>query len=1101
MSPSDGSSSRGANCSGNKPSAVEKFANGSTVVVGNKKVEIVKYLTEGGFAQIYIVKFLENSNEFDSNNSNIPLKIGDLACLKRVLVQDENGLNEMRNEVEVMKLLKGAPNIVQYFDSNASRRKDGTNGFEVLLLMELCPNKSLLDFMNQRLTTKLSEKEILTIMHDVTLAVAQMHTLSPPLIHRDIKIENVLVDSQNGFKLADFGSTSKCFPAVSAHQDIAILSQDIFMHTTPQYRSPEMIDLYKCLPIDEKSDIWALGIFLYKLLFYITPFEMTGQFAILHSKYDFPQTNYSSRLINLIIIMLSENPNLRPNIYQVLHEICSISGTRLEITDKYGQGPYNFDQFRKFQNELQSLQVQMFNLQQRKTENDGKLNQSDEILLNNLYTSTFELSPKIPIDSNSIPNTTISTGSNSNYLSVTQNDQPSIFSKSRNQSEERLENRKSVISEDRLSRHTSSTNDSNKNTQPPLFSESNIQLERAISINVLNDTEQYETAAQMYKTLSGPHPGQSVDIPKSIEQPLAEFNLSAPIYSQRPKSSSSFSSSGAKSSKSTHLIRQELEKEEASSIETTKKQDATGATKQHKSNNPFPKMTEEYKASLPNQQAANTYFMNELQNAAPMTMENSQFPNTDNSATLPSISQNNQQTNIIGQNQTLPQPFQNPLYFDARETYANSQPQLNFQTPQPPNVQQNPVNTIPKANIPNGQVDMRMKFNYGVPNVQYFQVPYSTSPTTANMNKPNLGNINTNSMVSKTPVMNSVTSGKDDAVPPLPPHPRKEKSLSRKKSIHEEIERNEDERAKIISDRILDESNVLIELSPPRLPRKPSNKKSEESTGMKKSRSFEKPRANLDLTYNELDFSQDDSQTTPGSDASPTDELENSMLSSESIDINLDDAKKGKHLGRISNINSIKNDEVKFKSPLLITGDNSHPRSELVSKGHSSRSKDDSFKKTTVDIKNSRRSLDLKYQEVHFTSPDLKAQSRASNPSTNKNSNIQTGHSDSSSSHLHSNSNSHGNVFQYGSTSSHRNNNESTLSRNGNRVNHDLEKYKNSRKGESGSSISLSSEVRNSFSRARQSLDLERLRRDNFKSESSSGKRRSFFSVFKGDKK
>lgn len=55
--------------------------------------------------------------------------------------------------------------------------------------MELCPNKSLLDYMNQRLSTKLTEAEIVKIMYDVALSISQMHYLPVPLIHRDIKIE------------------------------------------------------------------------------------------------------------------------------------------------------------------------------------------------------------------------------------------------------------------------------------------------------------------------------------------------------------------------------------------------------------------------------------------------------------------------------------------------------------------------------------------------------------------------------------------------------------------------------------------------------------------------------------------------------------------------------------------------------------------------------------------------------------------------------------------------------------------------------------------------------------------------------------------------
>lgn len=400
---------------------VERLANGTVVSVGKHQVEIVDYIAEGGFSQIYKVKFISliNVNLMENNNTNNKnkennvensnnienkdlyndtlLQPNDLACLKRVIVQDDNGLNELRNEVNVMQQLKYKPNIIQLFDSNAQRyTKYSPNGFEVLLLMELCPNNSLLDYMNQRLATKLSEKEILKIMYDVTLAISQMHYLDIPLIHRDIKIENVLVDRNNNFKLCDFGSTSTTFPIVTTHHDIAILSHDIYVHTTPQYRSPEMIDLYKCLPIDEKSDIWALGVFLYKLLFFITPFERTGQFAILHSKFEFPSNKYSSKLINLIIIMLSENPNLRPNIYQVMYQLCEILQCSIPIRDKYGIGPYNFDQYMWFQKKSQNLQSQIFNLQNKLRQQNGALSEEDYHILNQLYINSFNVLPSIP---------------------------------------------------------------------------------------------------------------------------------------------------------------------------------------------------------------------------------------------------------------------------------------------------------------------------------------------------------------------------------------------------------------------------------------------------------------------------------------------------------------------------------------------------------------------------------------------------------------------------------------------------------------------------------------------------------------------------------
>ncbi|AGO13892.1 AaceriAGR027Cp [[Ashbya] aceris (nom. inval.)] len=369
---------------------LEMLQAGSTVLVGVHRVEVVEYLAEGGFAHIYKVSFVGYTNELDRQDRM--LQPGDTVCLKRVRVSDENGLNELRNEVEVMKKLRNSSNIVQYYDSNASRLGDGKPGYEVLLLMELCPNGSLLDYMNQRLATKLSEAEVLKIMYDITVGLSHMHYQRIPLIHRDIKIENVLVDAENNFKLCDFGSTSPCLPAVTTHQEIAMLMNNIYVHTTPQYRSPEMIDLYRCLPINEKSDIWALGIFLYKLLFYTTPFELTGQFAILHSKYEIPRNNFSSKLINLVIIMLAENPYLRPNVYQVMYHICSMMECEVKIEDLYGQGPYNFDMYARYQEKLQRLQYDMLmshQLAQRGIMNTEKIN--------DLFISTFESAPKQPM--------------------------------------------------------------------------------------------------------------------------------------------------------------------------------------------------------------------------------------------------------------------------------------------------------------------------------------------------------------------------------------------------------------------------------------------------------------------------------------------------------------------------------------------------------------------------------------------------------------------------------------------------------------------------------------------------------------------------------
>ncbi|GEQ71964.1 hypothetical protein JCM33374_g5650 [Metschnikowia sp. JCM 33374] len=341
---------------------------GTSLIVGSHKVEVVRYLSEGGFSKIYEV--IMDPTEGDS----------EVGCLKQVLVPDKAGLNTLRKEVDVMKTLKNARSIVKYYDSNAERLPDGS--YQVLVLMELCPNNSLLDYMNERIRSKLSEPEILKILLDISIGVYEMHKIK--LIHRDIKIENVLIDAKNSFKLCDFGSVSTPIRPPQHQQEFQLLGHDILYHTTPQYRSPEMIDLYRGFPIDERSDIWALGCFLYKLCYYTTPFEANGDIAILHASFQFPAAPvYSGDLKNLIIIMLQENPVFRPNIVQIIMLVAKLMSTdykKLDIEDFYGAGEYNFQALYEMQREKhnQLLKQQQYYIAQQKQQQAYELSKQKQ---------------------------------------------------------------------------------------------------------------------------------------------------------------------------------------------------------------------------------------------------------------------------------------------------------------------------------------------------------------------------------------------------------------------------------------------------------------------------------------------------------------------------------------------------------------------------------------------------------------------------------------------------------------------------------------------------------------------------------------------------
>lgn len=167
----------------------------------------------------------------------------------------------------------------------------------------------IIDMMNRRLRERLTEGEILQIFVDVCEGVAAMHNLRPALLHRDLKVENILQSSPTSFKLCDFGSATPVARRPPANtQEIRALEADLNRHTTLQYRAPEMVDPYLRRPVDEKSDVWALGVLLYKLCYYTTPFEEHGPLAILNVQYKIPPYPIYSAQMNALIGMSSLLP-------------------------------------------------------------------------------------------------------------------------------------------------------------------------------------------------------------------------------------------------------------------------------------------------------------------------------------------------------------------------------------------------------------------------------------------------------------------------------------------------------------------------------------------------------------------------------------------------------------------------------------------------------------------------------------------------------------------------------------------------------------------------------------------------------------------------
>uniref|UniRef100_A0A671QL23 Cyclin-G-associated kinase n=1 Tax=Sinocyclocheilus anshuiensis TaxID=1608454 RepID=A0A671QL23_9TELE len=232
-----------------------------------------------------------------------------------------------------MKKLSGHPNIVQFCSAaSISKEESDTGQAEFLILTELCRGQlvDLVKKVEQR--EPMSCDTLLKIFYQSCRAVQHMHKQSPPVIHRDLKIENLLISHQGTIKLCDFGSATIVahYPdySWSAHKR-SMVEDEITRNTTPAYRTPEMIDLYSNYPINEKQDIWALGCILYLLCFKQHPFEEGAKLQIVNGKYNIPQNDTKYTVFHqLIRSMLKINPDERLSINELVSQLQEIAAAR-----------------------------------------------------------------------------------------------------------------------------------------------------------------------------------------------------------------------------------------------------------------------------------------------------------------------------------------------------------------------------------------------------------------------------------------------------------------------------------------------------------------------------------------------------------------------------------------------------------------------------------------------------------------------------------------------------------------------------------------------------------------------------------------------------
>jgi AP2-associated kinase len=120
--------------------------------------------------------------------------------MKKILCQTTKITELVNREVDILRQLPEHKNIVQFHQSALIDSTQNPNVKECIILLELCPNGTLLDWVYGRMAELeaknqlyIPEVEIKKPFCDVAEAIYFLHSIKPPMVHQDLKAENVLL--------------------------------------------------------------------------------------------------------------------------------------------------------------------------------------------------------------------------------------------------------------------------------------------------------------------------------------------------------------------------------------------------------------------------------------------------------------------------------------------------------------------------------------------------------------------------------------------------------------------------------------------------------------------------------------------------------------------------------------------------------------------------------------------------------------------------------------------------------------------------------------------------------------------------------------------
>ena len=256
--------------------------------------QILEKLGAGGMGEVYLAQDL-----------NLERKVA-IKFLPQNLTSDAENVERFRREAKAAAALNH-PNIITIYE--ISEEKD-----QLFIVMEYVDGTTLRELIST--SSQFPVPNYLSIMTQICEGLSKAHQAG--IIHRDIKPANIMITGDTTVKILDFG-LAKLTGGAQLTKDTSTLG-------TVAYMSPEQCSAGE---IDQRSDIWSLGVVLYQMLMGQLPFRGEYEQAILYSIiHDTPvapsnlQMQIPAVVDQMILKALEKDPHQRyQNVQQLISDL------------------------------------------------------------------------------------------------------------------------------------------------------------------------------------------------------------------------------------------------------------------------------------------------------------------------------------------------------------------------------------------------------------------------------------------------------------------------------------------------------------------------------------------------------------------------------------------------------------------------------------------------------------------------------------------------------------------------------------------------------------------------------------------------------------